>query len=129
MIPAVLDASALLAMLRGEPGGEVVANALDNSAMATVNLAEVVGFYARRGSNESEINQLLGSLPTQFHPFDDHHAYAVGLLLPVTMSAGLSFGDRACLALARQLGAKAMTADRSWSRVASAAGVEVELIR
>jgi ribonuclease VapC len=127
--PVVLDASALLAMLHGEPGGSVVTAALDNSAMATVNLAEVVGFYARRGVSDSEIGELLGSLPTQLHPFDERDAHAVGLLLPVTMSAGLSFGDRACLALARQLGAKAMTADRSWSRVAADAGVEIELIR
>lgn len=129
MTPTVLDASALLAMLRGEPGGDTVAAVLDNSAMATVNLSEVVGFYARRGSGESEILQLLGSLPTQLHGFDEQLAYAVGLLLPLTIRAGLSFGDRACLALARQLGAKAMTADRSWSRIASGAGVEIELIR
>jgi PIN domain nuclease of toxin-antitoxin system len=129
MTPVVLDASAMLAMLRGEPGGDVVARALDNSAMATVNLAEVVGFYARRGSGETEINELLGSLPTQLHALDERHAVAVGLLTPITMRAGLSFGDRACLALARQLGARAITADRAWSRIAPDAGVEIELIR
>jgi PIN domain nuclease of toxin-antitoxin system len=68
-----LDASALLAMFRGEPGGTVVAAVLDSAAMTTVNLAEVIGFYARRGSGEAEINQLLGSLPIQLHPFDSRH--------------------------------------------------------
>jgi ribonuclease VapC len=129
VIPAVLDASALLAMLRGEPGGDSVSAVLDNSAIATVNLAEVVGFYARRGAGEAEIRRLLVSLPTERHQFDEELAYTVGLMLPATASAGLSFGDRACLALAWRLGAKAMTADRSWSRIASAVGVEVELIR
>jgi len=129
VIPTVLDASALLAMLRGERGGETVSAVLDNSAITTVNLAEVIGFYARRGAGDAEIRRLLVSLPTQRHQFDEEAAYAVGLLPPATASAGLSFGDRACLALARRLGAKAMTADRAWSRIAGAVGVEVELIR
>jgi hypothetical protein len=33
------------------------------------------------------------------------------------------------LALAKQLGVKAMTTDRPWARIADAVGVEVELIR
>src|SRR5712691_12900246 len=99
-MPVVLDASALLAMLKGEPGGDVVAAILDNTAIATVNLAEVVGFYARRGTSEAEIRRLLVSLPTERHQFDEDLAYTVGLLLPATAPAGLSFGDRACLALA-----------------------------
>src|SRR5579863_3856022 len=101
-------------MLRGEPGSNAVAEALDNSAMLTVNLAEVVGFYARRGSGEGETRRLLTALPTQIYDFDAELAYSVGLLVPMTMKAGLSFGDRACLSLARRLRAKAMTADRSW---------------
>lgn len=129
MIQIVLDASALLAMLRGEPGGNAVAESLDNSAMLTVNLAEVVGFYARRGSGEGETRRLLTALPTQIYDLDADLAYTVGLLVPMTMKAGLSFGDRACLSLARRLRTKAMTADRSWSRIAQAVGVEVELIR
>jgi PIN domain nuclease of toxin-antitoxin system len=47
MAAAVLDASALLAMLRAEPGGAKVLAALDGSAISTVNLGEVVGYYAR----------------------------------------------------------------------------------
>jgi PIN domain nuclease of toxin-antitoxin system len=129
VIQIVLDASALLAMLRGEPGGNAVAESLDNSAMLTVNLAEVVGFYARRGSGEGETRRLLTALPTQIYDLDADLAYTVGLLVPMTMKAGLSFGDRACLSLARRLRTKAMTADRSWSRIAQAVGVEVELIR
>ena len=42
---------------------------------------------------------------------------------------GLSHGDRACLALARQLGLPAVTADRPWADVAIALGDEVSLIR
>ena len=47
----------------------------------------------------------------------------------VGASAGLSLGDRACLALATELGASAVTADRGWSAVAGPAGVSVQVIR
>jgi PIN domain nuclease of toxin-antitoxin system len=125
----VLDASALLAMLRGEPGGEKVAAMLDQSAITTVNLGEVIRFYARRGIPEAEIRNLVGPLPIARHDFDEALAYAVGLLLPATMPAGLSFGDRACLALAQRLGRRVLTGDRAWLRIADAIEVEIELIR
>lgn len=116
-------------MLRHEPGGDAVVAVLDDSAMTNVNFAEVIGFYARRGSPEQEIRGLLSSLPTLRVDFDEGLAFVVGLMLPATARAGLSFGDRACLALALRMNAKALTADRSWSRIAAAVGVEVELIR
>jgi ribonuclease VapC len=40
---------------------------------------------------------------------------------------GLSFGDRACLALAKSLVAPALTADRSWARLDL--GIAIEVIR
>jgi ribonuclease VapC len=82
-------------MLCGEPGANIVAAAIDNPAMLTVNLAEVIGFYARRASSEEMNRELLGSLPIQLHPLDEELAYSVGLLLPLLASAGLSFDDRA----------------------------------
>ena len=51
------------------------------------------------------------------------------MMIAVTRPAGLSLGDRACLVLAKRLGAKAMTTDRAWTRIAEAVGVEVEVIR
>jgi PIN domain nuclease of toxin-antitoxin system len=47
----------------------------------------------------------------------------------ITDRAGLSLGDRFCLAQARRSGAAALTADRSWRVLAAPLGVEVELIR
>jgi len=41
--------------------------------------------------------------------------------------AGLSFGDRACLALALDLGGRPVTADRAWGRID--VGLDVTLIR
>jgi PIN domain nuclease of toxin-antitoxin system len=46
-----------------------------------------------------------------------------------TRRAGLSFGDRVCLALAKREGLPAVTADSAWTRIADAVGVKVQLIR
>ena len=129
MTIAVLDASALLALLLGERGSDTVQAVLADSAMSIVNLCEVIGHYARNGVAEGDIRQVLEPLPIVLHPFDADQAYSVGLLLPATKPFGLSFGDRACLALAQRLGVKALTADRAWRDIAVVAMGEVAMIR
>lgn len=129
MTAYVLDASALLALLRGEPGGVRVGQVLTDAAMTTVNLAEVIGHFARNGGLEADIHEILDPLPITRMPFDDELAYQTGILLPMTRSAGLSLGDRGCLALARRMSVPALTADRAWLAIAIPVGVRVELIR
>ncbi len=51
------------------------------------------------------------------------------MLRPLTLTGGLSLGDRYCLALARREGVPALTAERRWPAIAAAAGITVELIR
>ncbi|MFI4983357.1 MAG: type II toxin-antitoxin system VapC family toxin [Nevskiales bacterium] len=129
MTSAVLDASALIALLRDEPGSEQVAAMLEDAAMTTVNIAEVVGHYARAGADATAIEDMLSPLPVELIGFDETLAYQAGLMLPATKAAGLSLADRACLALARQLGVPALTADRAWPAVAARLDVMVQLIR
>jgi ribonuclease VapC len=129
VILAVLDASALLALLLRERGAEIIEAVLRDSAISAVNLAEVVGFLARNGAAEPDIRQMIDAVELEVVPFDAELAYAAGLLLPATRSAGLSLGDRTCLALANRLGVRALTTDRAWSRIAIAVQVEIELIR
>ena len=129
MTTAVLDASALLALLLAEQGEERVRAVLPDSAMTAVNIGEVVGHFARNGAAEADIRRVLDPLPVERIAFDEGLAYVAGLLAGATQAAGLSFGDRACLALARRLRVKAMTADRVWSSVAEQVGVDIDLIR
>ena len=129
MITAILDASALLAVLLDEPGSEKVRAVLSESGMNEVNLSEVIGHFARNGATEESIRQALDPLPIDRHPFDGDLAYRAGLLLPLTKSVGLSFGDRACLALAQRLGVRVLTADRVWQNIAHVVGVEIDVIR
>ena len=62
-------------------------------------------------------------------PADDGLAWEAGGLRSVTASAGLSLGDRFCLALAKRVGAPAYTADKAWRDIAGDAGAKVVVIR
>jgi ribonuclease VapC len=115
-------------MLLVEPGGGEVQAVLGDCAMTAVNVAEVVGHYARNGVAERDIHIVLDPLRIERVDFDDDLAYAAGVLLPITRSAGLSLGDRACLALARRLGARALTTDRAWRGLAGQLGVHIDVI-
>lgn len=124
---AVLDASALLCLLNGEPGSERVLGALPTAVIGAANLAEVVSKLRERGLSADEVQDVLGSLPLDVRPLTAAQAYAIGHLRPTTRNHGLSLGDRACLALAAELGTPALTADQAWAGLDI--DVEVELIR
>lgn len=128
MTGVVLDASALLAMMRDEPGAARVAMALDGALISTVNWAEVAGHYTQRGVSLKSTRARMATLPVLIVPATADHALEAAALLPATRSAGLSLGDRFCLALARGEQRRALTADRAWSML-SLDGIEIELIR
>jgi ribonuclease VapC len=131
---AVLDASALLAYLRDEAGAQVVSDAISGgAAISTVNLAEVLSRIADRGGDPkalvarmTERGLLGGAIAVE--PFTTLDAVENARLRPLTRKAGMSLGDRACLALARRLNVPALTADSAWSR-AGDLGVELQQIR
>jgi PIN domain nuclease of toxin-antitoxin system len=123
----VLDASALLAVLRAEPGAERVVPRLERARIGAVNLSEVVAKLIEDDVPEAEVRRAIGGLELDVHAFDAPLAYTAGILRRSTRALELSFGDRACLALAQSLGAPALTADRSWSRLDL--GVAIEVIR
>lgn len=111
----VVDASALLALLNREPGAERVAAALaGDAAMSAVNLSEVVAKLDDLGRPEAEVRAAIEPLGIVVIGFDAESAYSAGMLRRRTRQSGLSLGDRACLALARELDAPALTADRTW---------------
>jgi len=129
MSDLVLDASALLAMLNEEPGGGRVADVIAFSRIGAVNYAEVVSHYIRLGMPEREVDAMLDPLPMTIVPADKALAQLAGRLRAVTADAGLSLGDRFCLALAIRDGLPTWTADKAWRVVADAAKVEVVVIR
>lgn len=123
----VLDASALLALLRRESGAQHVADHLDSGSISTVNWSEVLQKIAKAGGDVESTADRLRALGVRVHEFTVADAVDAARLFPLTQAGGLSLADRACLALARRLQTPVMTADKAWSTVD--AGVTVDLIR
>ena len=129
----ILDASALLAYLHDEPGADEVENALNQgSYISIINWAEVLSKIADLGEDPQEIVQhfeeegLLGS-SLDILEFTKEDALTVARLRPVTRSFGLSFGDRACIALGQRLNLPILTSDRSWTNLNL--NIQINLIR
>jgi PIN domain nuclease of toxin-antitoxin system len=124
---AVLDASALLAFLRNEPGADKVAAVLTDCCISAVNLSETLTLLLRYGKSLEAAAHQVERLRIPVVAFDQEQARIAAALAPETRHAGLSLADRCCLALGKSMGLPVLTADREWSRVA--VGVEVEIIR
>ncbi len=123
----VLDASALLAALHGEPGGHDVEARLEQAALSSVNLAEVMQRSVARGLGVEGLTADLKALGVTILPFTAEDAEASAKLWPATNGLGLLLGDRACLALGLRLRLPAITADRVWGELR--VGVEIRVIR
>ena len=125
----VLDASALLCLLFDEPGAERVEAALHGSSISAANYAEVIGKLIDKGQDPDEAVADLAELDLDVVPLDRAQGEVAGSLRRSTRQAGLSLGDRACLALARTSGRAALTADRAWADLADEIAVKVKLVR
>lgn len=125
MTDYVLDASAVLAVIQEEPGAERIEAHLDTGCISAVNLAEIVSKLQDRGLGDSEIDELLSLLDLDTRMLDKEGAVFMGKLRQSTKLAGLSLGDRACLALAHSLGATAITMDRAWKNLEVGVAIEV----
>jgi PIN domain nuclease of toxin-antitoxin system len=120
-----LDASALLAFLFREAGHDAVARHIDRCCLSTVNLAEVLGRFARDGHDPNDVLARLAATSIEIVPFGPRDAAAAAALVPATRPLGLSLGDRACLALAAVRDIPALTADRIWADLDVAVTIEI----
>ncbi len=124
----VLDSSAVLASFYGEAGADIIDALLRGAAISAVNATEVISKLVERGMPSSMARSALIDTGIEIVPFDLNQAEIAGHLRGATRAHGLSLGDRACLALARQMGGRAVTADRAWSALQDL-GVDIILIR
>jgi ribonuclease VapC len=123
----VADASAILAALKNEPFGNVDPRRLVGATASAVNVCEVLSKLHDDGLNDAQAHAAVSTMDLRVVPFDGPQARAAGRLRSVTRHAGLSLGDRACLALGDRLGYPVVTADRAWASLD--VGVEIMMIR
>ena len=81
-------------------GAAVVAGAIAGARMSAVNFAEVVSHFIHVGMPPDEVDAMLAPLPLIVVDADAALATKAGRLRRATAEAGLSLGDRFCLALA-----------------------------
>jgi PIN domain nuclease of toxin-antitoxin system len=123
-----MDSTALIAVVYQEPGYERVVEILDKSAISAVNLAEIINKLILRGSPAEAVRHALLKLELTVEDWTDDLAYRSAEFTRFNKSHGLSLGDRACLTLAKQLHATAVTSDRTWRRMPSL-GVPIMIFR
>jgi PIN domain nuclease of toxin-antitoxin system len=123
---AVLDSSALLALLKGEEGALAVQAVLPGALLSTVNLAEIVAKLRERGMPAAEARTAVESTGVDMIDFDADLACLSGDLRALARPLGLSLGDRACLALGQTRDLPVLTADTAWTRLS---GFKVTCIR
>lgn len=127
----VLDASALLAVSKGEKGADLVLDLIETGdcVISSVNVAEVASKMLEFGLPPHELKRAIGQFIVDVIDFNQEQALACAELRPLTKSAGLSLGDRACLGLAKLMDGTAVTSDRPWMAIAEAVGVKLLMIR
>jgi PIN domain nuclease of toxin-antitoxin system len=121
----VLDASALLALIHKEPGGEKVRPLLAQAVISAVNFCETLQRLRRDNMPLEDVRLALAPLIAFPVPFDESQAYIAASIHERSRHVGLSFGDCACLALALTRKVAAVTAERTWNKV----DVGVRIIR
>ena len=129
MSTVVIDASAILAAILGEPGSDAVFDLLDEAIVSTVNVAEVYTYTAINELSTEAIDAFFADTGIAIVSFDWVQAVTAGQLASITRKAGLSLADRSCLALAKLRNAELLTADRPWQQFAGTTGLTITLLR
>ena len=124
----LLDSSSLIAMLYDELGAAHVQEQLDEASLLAVNLEETLMVLLRDGMPRDVARRTFDELDIDVISYTAEMAWR-SVEIQSRVRTRLSLADRSCLAAAAILRMPVLTADRAWSDVGPAFGVEVRLIR
>ena len=128
MSKVILDASALLALLKNEPGADKVEPLLGQIVMSSINVSETASILLESEMNSQEVQECLLPLISEIVSFDAEQAFLAAELRKHTKNQGLSLGDRACISLGMKMNLPVYTADRVWQNL-QLNNLEIKLIR
>lgn len=117
MASVVFDASAVLALLRNEPGADVVAQYIGDGLISAVNFQEVLKGLLRRGVPMDAALAMLDALHLDVRAHGRDDAIGAAELITPTQQFGSGLGDRTCMALAIAEGLPVLTSDQEWSKI------------
>jgi len=110
----LLDASALIALVREERGGDAVEELLEECAISAVNLAEVLTKLGRLGWPAGSVSSYIEDLQIPVLPITQREAEASSDLCHLAWENGISLGDRLCLATCLTHNLIAVTSEQNW---------------
>ena len=125
-IKYLLDASALLALLRVERGADVVEGLFQECAINSANLTEVFTKLIQLGWTPDSVREHVAQLKIPVLPVTQAEADASANLAPLAWQKGISLGDRLCLATCHTHNLIALTTESRWP---DDAGVSIQRIR
>lgn len=123
MTEIVLDTCALIALIRQEPGADIVEAYKPHYVMSAVNVAEAGVVLIRNGMSPAQAEQAIRDAVPRIVPLNDRQAFLSSALYPFVKSCGLSLGDRCCLALGQDLGLPVLTAEHIWRKLDLPVGI------
>ena len=127
MSDVILDASAIIAVFKGEPGAERVEEVAQAARLSALTIAEIATWLTMNDVPADRAYIAMNQFRLTVEPFHHARALAAGFLAARTKHRGLSLADRACLALAVELKMPVMTGDRAWRDIDL--GVEIRFFR
>src|SRR3990167_5745144 len=123
----IFDSSALLALLQEEPGYKIAEEHLTTFIMSAINVSESIAGLIKIGIPPNEAKITILDIVKNIVPFCAEQACIAAQFIPFTKSLGLSLGDRACLALGKQLNLTVLTTDKVWKK--PNLGIHIQLLR
>ncbi|MDG1437117.1 MAG: type II toxin-antitoxin system VapC family toxin [Rickettsiaceae bacterium] len=125
----LLDTSALIALLKKEPGYKKVDEVVAHSAISSVNLCELVSILAKNSIPENAIDDIINDIVPEIIPFCENLGVKAGKLSSFTKEYGLSLGDKACIATAEYYSMEVYTADKIWAKLENNISTKITIIR
>ncbi len=119
MSKVILDASALLALIKNESGASTLEDMLGQIVMSTLSLTEAATILLQSDMTLQECEDCLLPLISQLIPFDTSHALLTAILTKQLKGKDLPLEARACLALGMKMNLPIYTAKQR--------GAELEL--
>ena len=123
----VLDASALLAAIHNEKGGDYVQQHIQQCVISSINWSEVLQKLARAGADVDQIESSLKALGLSIIDYNEEDAHITASLWSTAKDFGLSLADRACIATGIRLKTTVITADKVWAKLKI--DIPIQLIR
>lgn len=125
MSSVVFDAAAVLAVLNKETGHQKAAARLYGATISAVNYGEVLKKGSERGGSIPHIAAILRQQRLDVVPFDEEQATLAAEIWEECKPFGLSFADRACIALGIKLDLPILTTDADMQKPSLSSTVEL----